>query len=288
MCTAYLTGFSVAVRRWPVVLILFAATVVWALGFAAMSWNWLAAALDNSLATRTLLTDLDMNVFIDLSAYHAEGFWMLMQAGVILAVLFALIGIWLNATAVVAAAGGAPTLDCVRGGLSLFSTYLQLWIVIMLLNGGAVAGAALLGRGLSRWMTETTHDGSFYWAAGAIVVVTAFLLVFFTTLHDHARVQSALTGKGGMSALVWAFRFTTQREWRALPLSMLLLANGLIAWAVYQSLARLIAADSTTGVLLSMLWGELLLLARMLLRMWTFGAAVTLQKLEGQGQGWRS
>jgi len=288
MGTAYFTGLRIALRRWPVVLILLFATVATGFAFAAMTWVWLSEALDSTLATRTLLTDLDMNVFIDLFAHHAEGFRMLVTGGATLAVIFALAGIWMNATAVVAVTSDHRAAECLRRGLSLYPTYLRLWIMMVLLNVGGAGGAFFFGRALTRWTAESANEASFYWALAAGTLIATALVIFFTTAHDHARVHCALTGKGAGRALVWALRFITVQERRALPLSVLLLATGLAAWMAYQAVAMLVRTDLTTGVLLSIVWGEALIVARMLLRIWAFGAAATLQAAEPRAQPWRS
>ena len=53
MGRAYIRGFALALRRWPMVLVLFLASLLAGLSFAAAAWSWLSLALGSSLATRT-------------------------------------------------------------------------------------------------------------------------------------------------------------------------------------------------------------------------------------------
>ncbi len=88
MVSAFVQGLRTAVQRWPIVLLLFLASVASALSFTAAAWSWLSLALDSSVATRTLLTDLDVNVFIDLFVQHGESLRMLVPVtGLLLSML---------------------------------------------------------------------------------------------------------------------------------------------------------------------------------------------------------
>jgi hypothetical protein len=64
-----------------------------------------------------------------------------------------------------------------------------------------------------------------------------------------------------------------------LPLALLLLCTSFVLWVVYQTVGMLVTTNSTHGIVLSLAWGEALLFARMLLRVWSFAAATELQSL---------
>lgn len=288
MRSAYVAGFWGALRRWPFAVLLFAATVAVGFGFAAMAWSWLSISLDSSLASRTLLTDLDPNVFIDLFAHHGESFWTLLQGGAVVALVFMLFGIWLNAGAVLAVSGSASAGEALRQGLVLYPIYLRLWVLATLLDAGAVAGAVCLGRVLHRWMAESPHEASAYWAIGAGTALALIVVPLVTTVHDHARVHCAASGKGALRGFAWAVWFTLVQERRAVPLTYLLLASGMVIWGAYQGLATFLPATSAAGVVLSIACGETLLLARMILRLWTFSAVLTLQQSHNQPTPWHA
>lgn len=279
MGQAFGLGFLAALRRWPVVVILFVANFVAGLCFAGAAWTWLAESLDRSLPTRSLLTDLDWNVFVDLLVHHAQSLRMLLAGGVLLAVPAVLLGIWLNAAAVVAVGEDGSLGDCLRRGLTLYPTFFRLSLLSNLLSAAAIGCGVLVGRGLTRWTAESGSELTFYLAAGAGVLLGALLLVFLLTVHDHARVRSTARGAGALRAYAWALRFVARREWRALPLALVLLSISFTVWVVYQTGGMLVAPNSAHGVVLSLLWGQVLLLARMLLRVWTFAAATELQSL---------
>jgi len=277
MGVLYLTALRTAVRRWRIVLLLFVANLAAGMGFTAVAWWWLALALDNSLATRTLLTDLDMNVFIDLFVHHGDSLQMLGIAAALAAFAFAILGVWLNAAASVAVATEAAVSECARRGWTVFATHLRLWVLATALNVASVAAGFVVARGLTRWTAESPAEMTYYWAAGAGFVLGAVLLCFFTTVHDHARIRSVATKTGAVSAYGWAIAFVARRERRALPVASLLFATGFVSWVVYQSVGMLIVTHSAPGVALSLLWGETLLVGRKLLRVGCFAAAAELQ-----------
>ena len=277
MGALYMTALRNAARRWCVVLTLFAGHAAAGLGFAAVSWWWLALALDKSLATRTLLTDLDANVFIDLVFHHGESLQMLGLAATLAAVGFVIIGIWLNAAASIAVATEEPTAECVRRGQTLLGTHLRLWVVAMMVNAVCVGAGLVVAHGLARWTAESAGEMTYYWALGAGSAVAAVSLCCFTTVHDHARVRTVVAAAGALTAYAWAITFVFRSERRAVPLALRLFATAFIAWVVYQCVGMLIVTHSAVGVSLSLLWGEMLLFARLLLRVGCFAAAAELQ-----------
>ncbi|MFQ5668446.1 MAG: hypothetical protein ACE5I7_18735 [Candidatus Binatia bacterium] len=279
MGAAYVAGLWTALRRWALVLVLLLVNLLSGLGFTAVAWSWLSMALDSSLATRTLLADLDVNVFVDLFVHHGDSLRMLLVAAGVMAVFFILVGVWLNAVTVVAVGDDAGTGECMRRGFSLYPAYARLWLLATVMNAISVGVAFLIGRGLTRWLAESPSEMSFYWAVAAGAVAGAVLLLFFVTVHDHARIRSAATGAGAVRAYVWAIRFVGKREWRAVPLAAILTASGIAVWAVYQTVGMLVATDSSPGVVLSLAWGETFLLARTILRVWFFAAETELQNI---------
>jgi hypothetical protein len=271
------SGWHTAMRRWPVVLLLFLANLVTGLLATAVSWVWLSIALDNSLATRTLLTDLDTNVFVDLFVHHGESLraWSISAAGLVLVTV--MIGVWLNATAVVAVNTDAPLGACLHRGLDLFPTYFGLWVLTGLVNASGLSASFLLGRALTRWTVESPSEVTFYWGVAAAAAVGAALLLFSTTVHDHARIRSTAASVGFVRAYAWAFNFVCRRERRAIPLTLLLLGAGCSAWLIYQTVGMLVPTTSTVKLTVSLAWGEALLLLRMVLRLWLFAADSDLQ-----------
>ena len=90
MADALVSGARIAARCWWAGLTLFLANLVFGLFFTAASWHWLSGALGASLATRTLLTHLDMNVFVDLFIHHGESLRMLAVGGAMITLVRAL------------------------------------------------------------------------------------------------------------------------------------------------------------------------------------------------------
>ncbi len=278
MGRAYLSGFFAACRRWPIVMLLFVVSLLTGLSFSALAWSWLSAALGKSLATRSLLTDLNVQVFIDLFMHHSESLHMLLLAGLTLASFLALLGIWLNAVAIVAVADDVPASQCLGRGWRLYRPYLGLWAlthVCLLASGLAVLLSVRL---LTRWTAESPSEMTFYWIVGGGVLAVAILWQVFSAVHDHARIRTLTTGTSAPRAFAWALLFVVYREGRALPLSTVMLASSIVFWAFYQRLAAFIGTNSAVGVTVSLLWGEVLLLGRMFLRVWWFAAEADLQR----------
>jgi hypothetical protein len=286
MGRAYIRGFVLALRRWPVVLVLFVASLLAGLSFTAAAWSWLSLALGSSLATRTLLTDLNVQIFIDLFMHHRESLGMLVLAGSMLAVAFVVLGVWLNAAAIASVGEEISASNCLLRGIQLYPTYLGLWA---LSNGCMLASTVavfLSARWLTRWTAESAAEMTSYWIVAGGAVVGALLWLFFATVHDHARIRSWGAGVGAVRAFAWALAYVARRQRRTLPLAVLLLGTSGALWAVYQGLSHYLATNSAFGVTLSLLSGEALLLARMFLRVWWFGAETDLQQGREGAASW--
>ena len=143
----------------------------------------------------------------------------------------------------------------------------------------SVLGMYVLGRTLVRSVAESPTEMLPYSIVGGTTLATVALLLFFTTVHDHARIHCVATGSGATQAYGWALRYVTRRERRALPLAVLLLGAGFGVWLVYQTVGMFVHTSFSLGLAASLLWGELLLLGRMLLRVWVFAAETELQNL---------
>jgi hypothetical protein len=277
MGRAYVWGLRGALRRWPVVGLLFGAHLAAGLCAGMAAWLWLAAALDNSLATRTLLADLDVNVFVDLFVHHGASLRMLVLLGAAILLGAMAIGIWLNAVAVVAVAEEETLGACARRAFDLYASFVGLAAIAYVVAALTAGGTYLAVRLLWRWTAESPSELRFY-AAAAVAVAAAVLIIFFlSTVHIHARVHCAATRAGAVSAYAWALRFVGRGEWRALPLSFVLVMTGGAIWVVYQTVAMLVPATSPPGVTVSLLWAQAFVLARMLMRLWSFAAANELQ-----------
>jgi len=280
MYNCFLAGLRAARRHWPAALLLFVASALGAVGFSAATWSWLATALEKSKATRTLLADLDLNVFIDLLAHHADGLTMLGVVGATLLAVFGIVSVWVTAVVVLAVGEDLHLADAMPRGVRVYATFLWLAVITFLLEAAVGLGALLLGRTLGRWTAESPSEMTFYVVWAGTLGLAGVGLLFCAAVHDHARIHSAATGAGPVRAYTWALGFVARRERRALPLLAVLLGVGVVAWAVYQAVAMVIPTTSAAGVAGAIVWGECLMGARMFLRVWIFAAATELQSLE--------
>jgi hypothetical protein len=226
-----------------------------------------------------LLTDLDVNVFIDLLAHHGDSLFTLLTTILLLTLTLGLVGIGLTAMVVAAVAEDGGLRAWTRRAVDLYPTYVALAVPATVFDVGSVLGAYSLGRAAVRWTAESTSEMPFYAIVAGATLLGAGLLLFFTTVHDHARIHCMATGSGAVHAYGWGLRYVAWRERRALPLAVLLLGAGCGLWAVYQSVGMLIRTNAGLGLGVSLVWGELLLLVRMLLRVWLFAAESELQNL---------
>ena len=67
------------------------------------------------------------------------------------------------------------------------------------------------------------------------------------------------------------------RQPRALSLAVSILGTGGMLWVAYQTVGMQIRTQSTSGITLSLVWGELLMFERAFLRVWMFAADSDLQ-----------
>ena len=279
MVTVIASGLRAARRRWPVAAFLLFVNLAFGLIFTVASWSWLSIALDRALPTRTLLTDLDVNVFVDLFVHHQGSLRMLMTGGALLAAVFVLFSVWATAGAVAAVGEEGTLAECASRGVQLYPKFLCLWFVASFLHAASIAASFLIGRALAHWVAESSAESTFYWATTGSLALGVFLVFFVATLHDHARIRVAATDSGVLHACAWAVAFVVVREVRALPLAALLLAIGGGLWLVYQTTGLLIPTTFGPGIGLSLLCGQILLLGRMFLRVWLLAAETELQRV---------
>jgi hypothetical protein len=283
---ALTVGFGDAVRRAPLVVILWQVNLLFGVILAGLAATALAVTLEGSWYTRSLLHDLDPTAFFALFTYHTPTFKLLGATAATLVVLY-LAGWILLHGAVVAAVCGDEDLgmrDTLRAGAGVLPVFLRLAAlaaaVFLVLVGGvgvATVGAARLAR---------ASAAPFAWemclVAGAAAGVSAW--IFCSAVHDHARIRCYATGHGAARGYAWAVRFVLHGGKRAFGLALaLFLASAALA-AFYQSVASRIDADWMTGVVLSILWGQAMLLTRSLFRVWAFASEA---RLQGEAGGQR-
>jgi hypothetical protein len=279
MWSVYVLGLRGALRCWPVGLVLFLMSAVFGIAFGSVAWSWLSLALDSSLATRTLLTHLDMNVFVDLLVHHGESLQMLAAAAAVLLGVAGFVWVWLNALAVIAVADPGDWSACVQRAVGAYPTFLRLWVTAGLVTGGTGAGVILAGRAALRWTAESPSEMTSAWILIGFGAVAVLLLLFLATVHDHARIQAVATGAGALRAYLWALAFVGYRSRRALPLAVLLMVTAAALLAVYAALDALVPTTSVPGVVVSLVLGQLMLLARAFVRLWFFAAQTELQNV---------
>jgi hypothetical protein len=277
MLRSYLKGWSAALRQWRFVLLLFGLGLAAGGAFMACSWFWLSSALDSSLATRTLSTTLDANIFVDLAAHRADELTALAVAALLLSVGGSLLWVWVNAAVIAAVSGlhDSMVAACRQGAASYFQM-LKLWAAA--LGGYTAVGVAayVAARTLMRWTAGSPSELTPYWIVAGCALASSAAALIIATIHDHARIRCLGANETGGRAGLWACVYVV-RERGAVPLTLLLGCTLLAVCMIYQAAAAGLAADSGLGLSLSLIWAQALMAARALLRVWAFAAATELQ-----------
>jgi hypothetical protein len=282
MRSALRDGFAAAVRRAPLVIVLWQMNLLFGVILAGLSATALAVTLEGSWYTRSLLYDLDPTAFIALFTLHASTFKLLGAAAATLVVLY-LAGWLLLHGAIVASVCGEEDLgirDTLRAGAGVVPVFLRIALLAVVVFAVLVGGSAIVAFAGMRLSRRAAMPFAWEMCLAGGVAVGAIAWVFCAAVHDHARLRCVAQAEGAVRSYVWAFDFVLQGR-RAFPLALVLFAASALLAVGYQLVASRIAADWTTGLVLSVLWGQAMLLTRSLFRLWAFAAEARLQGVAG-------
>lgn len=279
MLTALLRGGLKAGRLWPFVTVLWLINGVFGILFSVAAGYWLSLALDHSLATRTLLHDLDPNVFVDLYHHHGESFRLLVVIAGLMAVGYLVLWFWLHGTVIFAVRASKDTVSRAawRSGLHTTAAMAGLFALaaaaLALLSG--VVGAAAWGAWW--WTIASPAPMRTYQIVGVTALIWVIGVVFLTAVHDHARIRVCATGEGVWRVYRWAWSFVLHGGDRAFLLAATLQLVALSMWVTYHSVSMAFPVGGLAGVIVSLLWGQMFLFARLWMRVWFFAAQGELQ-----------
>lgn len=279
MRAALVAGARRAAARLPLAALLWVVNAAFGLVAALASGYWLFVALDRSLATRTLLENLDPEVFVDLYAHHGGSFRMLLFVLGILAAGY--LGLWFCLQATIIFAVREKSRGGLWGAWTRGVERAPSMAALFLIAGAAMAvwsagvGAAVWGMlrladaspAAMVW-AYVVGSGSALWGAGA---------VFLVAVHDHARIRAVGAEAGPIAAYRWAFRFVLAGGERAFGLALVLQSVGFTLWLGYQWVALGVPVNQLVGVVGSLLWGQAFMAARMWFRIWVFAAQNEIQ-----------
>lgn len=278
MGRAYRKALTAALSHWRLVLFVFVVSLLGGLTFMGAAWLWLAEVLDASLATRTLATGLDVNVFIDIVAHHGSALRLGAGTAILLTGGGLLLWTWINLLIVTAVTTKSHSLgDALRRGAGKYRSFLALGLLSGLCNAVAIAAVYAGWSIADGWAAPRADEITRYGvlAGGGLAVALALLLI--TTVHDHARVRCLDTMDGAGRSFIWAWGYVL-REPRALVLATLLLATTGAIWLPYQVTAQLMPTTATLGLTISLVWAQMFMMIRVLVRVWAFAAAAVLQE----------
>lgn len=287
MRQALRAGFTDAVDRSPIVIVLWQVNLLFGTIFAGLAATALAVSLDGSWYTRSLLYDLDATAFFALFTHHLATFKLLGATAVTLAVLY--LAAWVPLYGAVVAAvcgdGDLGVRDALRAGAGVTPVFLRIGTIALIVFIVAIGGVGVATAAGMRLARAATAPGAYEAIAVAGLLVIVFVWIFCTAVHDHARIRCFVEGEGAIESYAWALSFVCRGRRRAYILALLLAAAGLVLTIFYQLVASRISADWMTGVVVSIVFGQAMLLARALVRVWWFAAEARLQGVAGQS-GW--
>jgi len=270
MLRAYLRGARLAAARWPLVTALWLFGLAFGLAFALASATWLSDALDGSLATKTLLRHLDVEVLIDLWMHHQEGLRMLLVLAAVFAVAHTALWWWLDGViiAAIAPSPGSPW----RRGTALVPAMAGLFAIAIVVWLAWTASVVAAAWSLLRLTRES--PAPHVWEHIAVPALALWLLgtAWLIAVHDHARLRAGLTRTDPLSAYRWALGFVAGGGENAFALALLLQASGLALWSVYQIIGFSVPLTELIGLNASLIWGQLFLWLRTGVRLWSMAA----------------
>lgn len=274
------TGASLASACWPVAIALWLVNLVFGAVFAFASGYWLYLALDDSLASRTLLRDLDPNVLIDLFFHHGEGLGLLLLVAALLAVVY--LSLWFCFHGVIISAVRAPAEATLRdvwlAGLQATSPMARVFSLAMLMMAVLCGTVGLAVWGGLRWTVASPTGMLWSYITFAGLLTWAIATVFLTAVHDHARIRACISQEGALKAYRWAFWFVLGGRRNAYSLALVLQSVGLGLWLTFQWVSSSFPTDQLVGVTGSLVLGALFMLVRMWVRVWVFASESQLQR----------
>ncbi len=286
MRSALVRGLRTSLRRPGLVFLLWQVNAIFGGIFAGLAIFGLAGALDRSWLTRSLLRELDFPALLAAGLRAVPALELFGATAAVLGAMYAVAWVGLHAAIVfsVCETGDAGVGESLQGGARLAGPFFRLLCIGVPATVAATGGVLLVARaavGLARaraW--EVLRDAAIAGGApGALVVFW-----FFAAVHDHARIRAAVAEEGAWRSYWWALRFVALGRRRAYLLAALLQGMGLALFAIWALVAARISTDWMPGVVACLVWGQISMAMRMLLRVWAFAAQAELQV---QGEPWR-
>jgi hypothetical protein len=272
-------GLGAAVRRSGLVTVLWLVSLVFGGLFAALSGTALAVSLNDSWVSRSLLYDLDVTAVIALFVHAAPTLKLLAASAAALAVLYVIMWLVLHSAIVTAVCSpdDLTVTDALQAGTSVLPVFARLFLLAGAVTALSLGAVALLTRAVMAVARDGASEITWELAAAGGLVAGALVLVFCMAIHDQARIRAAGAGTGAWSSYLWAMQFVLAGGQRAYLLAVILQAVGLALWLVYQGVAALIDTNWMAGVVAALVWSELYMAARMVVRVWGFAAQASLQ-----------
>lgn len=268
-----------AIRCWLLAVLLWLLNLAFGAAFAGATGYWLQHVLAGSLATRTLLYDLDPNIFVDLYRRHDSGFAMLLGVACFMGAAYVGLWCWLHGIVIFTTCSKRRVrlTDTLLPAFGVFPRMLRL----LLVAAWALALLSVVCGGLAFLVSQAAERCSVgiprEWAAALAGVVWLVGYIFLVAVHDHARIRLCAQGEGAIEAYRWAFGFVTHGGERAFLLAVCLQVTAFMVWAAFQAVGMWMHPHAELGTVGVLLWAELVLLARMLVRLWFFAAQGDLQ-----------
>lgn len=163
---------------------------------------------------------------------------------------------------------------------------LGLWGLLVLLALLGIAEA--LTRGVQYLIFgKEPYEYITYWGRWLRVLLRYFVFLLFLMCFDYGRIYTVLSGERKMRrAISRGIRFTLRNFRRAFTLIFVFTLLAVMSLLVYNALVNVFSAPRALIIFLLLLWQQLYILAKMVLRVSFYGGEMYLyQKLDGGGPG---
>lgn len=254
--------------------------VLWLMNFVSASVvfflfsGYLSDVIGNRLAAARFIKGFDFETFFELTAHKGEALHWILYVAFILVFLYYGISLFLHggilailkSRGVAANAGGqikrfAPAFF--QGAGKFFGRFfrLTLYALLLWLVGGVIYYILnLLMNLLTAGGTNETAIYYRYWARGIIILFLYFLI---RMICDYARIRIVVEDtKAVLRTLLQAIQFVFQNFFKTLVLYYSMLITGLIVFAVYWIVQKMVSRETLLPILIAFFIGQIFILSR--------------------------
>ncbi len=275
----FFQGCRAAVSSRAAVLVIYCAVTLIALVPAVSFRSAMNAALGSSVSAEALVSRFDFQVVGDLLRNHGKELSASLGGLLAVIVLSACVNLFFSGGIISAASTGETSL---REFLRSCGEYVGRLVRVMLLIA-AIALVTLIGTVILLALVDGAMTGgassedALFWTIGVDVLVAGVLLVILSLIDDYARIAlvvddepSAFRSLKKSVAFVWSSKFA------AAGLTLLIVLAWVVLSLIYLAIEWGIGSSAATAVIGLIIFQQLLVAARVVLRIAGLGAETRL------------